>query len=850
MPGTRYSLEARPRIPERLKQLKTLANDLLFSWDRDTRGLFWRLDEALWEACRHNPKVFLRRIAQDKLDAAAEDRLFVEDYERVLQKYALYHSDEISSPVADELDPGTDLIAYFCAEFGFTEAVPLYSGGLGILAGDHCKAASDLRLPFVGVGLLYRQGYFTQTIDGHGNQVAHYCPTDFGNLPISRAENADGEPLAVRVPLEDREITAQVWQAKAGHISLYLLDTDIPENGDHDRGITYQLYGGDTAMRIQQEIVLGIGGVRALAALGLEPSVWHINEGHSAFQVLERCFHEVESGREFDVALELTAAGTVFTTHTPVEAGHDRFHVSLMDRYLGPYLDRVGIDRGRVYALGGSPNHSDHFNMTALAMRGSRFQNGVSAIHGRIASQMEAYIWPEIPPEENPVGFVTNGVHVPTFLAREWTNLFESQFRDWRDELRNPDFWQSAIEHIPDHRYWSLRQSLKTEMLSDIHERVVKQHRRNGSSEALIRRLCEHVGKPERDMLVIGFARRFATYKRATLLFSDPDRLARLVNDPQRPVLLVFAGKAHPKDEPGQALIRRIHQLSMEPRFQGKLLLLEGYDLSMARKLVTGCDVWLNTPVHPLEASGTSGEKAAINGGINLSVLDGWWAEGYNGENGWAITPHDGDFDPEQRDFEEASDLLDIIEQQVIPQYYSPNRNGYSKEWVRMSKASLASILPHFNAERMLMDYIRGYYLPSIRKHRQLRADAAAPAEELAAWKRKIHERWDGVHAERTDPAPDALYADQELEIRVRIDLNGLTPDDILVECQVSRENGEFRTLSCYHLDPIEECGDGCWLFGLNVHPDFSGLQYYRLRFAPNHRLLSHPYELGLMRWL
>jgi len=654
MTGTRFSLEVRPRIPERLARLEELANDLFYSWDRSVRALFYRLDRDLWHACGHNPKLFLRRVSQARLEEAAADRLYLEEYHRVLSAYDTYLNERPASGIEQHLDPERDLVAYFCAEFGLHESLPIYSGGLGILAGDHCKAASDLGVPFVAVGLLYRQGYFTQTIDGHGNQIAHYTPTDFDHLPVEPARGADGRELRVRVRLPGREVAVRIWRAKAGHIDLFLLDTDLPENQEHDRAITYQLYGGDTHTRIQQEIVLGIGGVRALRALGLEPTVWHVNEGHAAFQVLERCRELVAAGEDFDTALERTAAATVFTTHTPVPAGHDIFDHGLMAEYFGDFARELGIDLEELLGLGSSPASQGGFNMTALALRGSRFHNGVSRIHGGVASRMEAYVWPDIPPEENPIGYVTNGVHVPTFLAREWAGLLDMRLgTEWRNELLNPQFWERVAE-IPDHNFWSLRQSLKAELLDEVRRRAVRQHRRNGLSPSQIERLTRFLSGGHMDILTIGFARRFATYKRATLLFSDPERLARLLGDPQRPVVFIFAGKAHPNDLPGQHLIQVIHDFSRRPEFEGRIVLLEGYDLALARKLVTGVDVWLNTPEHPLEASGTSGQKAGLNGVINLSVLDGWWDEGYTGDNGWAIMPHGPDFDAAFRNQEEG----------------------------------------------------------------------------------------------------------------------------------------------------------------------------------------------------
>ena len=453
MPKTRFTLEVQPAIPPRLNRLTELASDLLYSWDRQVRGLFYRLDPELWNTCRHNPKVFLRRVSQDKLEDAAEDRIFMEDYNRVLSVYDTYRQERIA-PCADAyIDSEKDLIAYFCAEFGFHESFPIYSGGLGILAGDYCKAASDLGLPFVAVGLLYRQGYFTQTIDGQGTQIANYTPTSFADLPIAPARDKGGNEIHVRAPMHGHEVTLKVWEAKAGHITLYLLDSDLPENSENDRSITYQLYGGDIHTRIQQEIVLGIGGVRALRAVGRNPTVWHINEGHAAFQILERCREHVAQGLEFDSAMELVAGNTVFTTHTPVSAGHDIFDHGLITTYFTDFIGQLGIDRARFLELGSSPGNEHGFNQTALALRGSRFRNGVSRIHGRVASENESYIWPELEPEENPIGYVTNGVHVPTFLAREWINLFDMRFGgSWRNELMNEAFWDQ-IDAIPDHSY-------------------------------------------------------------------------------------------------------------------------------------------------------------------------------------------------------------------------------------------------------------------------------------------------------------------------------------------------------------------------------------------------------------
>jgi starch phosphorylase len=852
MASTRFTLEVQPEIPERLSRLKDLADDLLYSWDRQVRGLFYRLDRHLWDTSGHNPKVFLRRVAQENLEQAAEDRIFLEDYNRVLSVYDVYLGEPMLPEVAQHIDAEKDVIAYFCAEFGLHESVPLYSGGLGILAGDHCKAASDLALPFVAVGLLYRRGYFNQSIDAQGNQVAHFTPIDFNDLPIEAAMDAQGNELRIQVEIGSREVNLKIWIAKAGHIKLVLLDSDLPENSEEDRRITFQLYGGDNRTRIQQEIVLGIGGVRALRALGYAPTAWHINEGHAAFQLLERMREKVAMGEDFATSLELTAASTVFTTHTPVPAGHDIFDSGLVTEHFKKYVGELGISLEDLFALGTNPADQGGLNMTAMAIRCSRFHNGVSRIHGSVASRMEGYVWPQIPAKENPMTYVTNGVHVPTFLAREWVNLFDMRFdRTWRSELLHEDYWD-RLDTIPDQNYWSVRQTLKSELLDDVRERALRQHRRNGLSDVQIDRLIQHLNGDETDILTLGFARRFATYKRALLLFSDPKRLARIVNDPERPVLIMFAGKAHPKDMPGQELIRTISEYSRQPEFEGKIILLEGYDISLARKLVTGVDVWINTPEYPMEASGTSGQKAGINGVINLSVLDGWWGEGYNHENGWAITPHGPKYDVGFRDREEAQTLLDILEHQVVPLYYTRDDKGYSEGWVEKSKASMKSILPQFNAQRMVMDYVRKSYGPAARHAEKLSADNGEPAKALAAWKQKIDKVWNGVSIHRLDEAAGSIKAGETLMLRITADLKGLSPQDVRVECLVGseEESGAMHVDATYIFNSVGPNEDGKEVFELDMVPPLSGLQFYQIRMYPYHELLTHPFETGYMIWV
>ncbi|MEN8133284.1 MAG: alpha-glucan family phosphorylase, partial [Pseudomonadota bacterium] len=510
------------------------------------------------------------------------------------------------------------------------------------------------------------------------------------------------------------------------------------------------------------------------------------------------------------------------------------------------------IGEEQLFSLGNSPSNEDSFNMTALALRGSRFHNGVSRIHGGVASKMESYVWPQISPEENPISYVTNGVHLSTFLAREWVNLFDMRFSDWRNELLNEQYWQH-INDIPDIRFWSVRQELKTVMFRYVCAKASSQHRRNGVNENTIVRMTAHLQPRESDTLVLGFARRFATYKRATLLFSYPQRLARILGNPERPVILIFAGKAHPNDQPGQKLIQQIHDFSMRPEFLGKIILLEGYDLALARKLVAGVDVWLNNPEYPLEASGTSGEKAGVNGVLNLSVLDGWWAEGYNGENGWAITPHGSETDAVQRDKNEAMGLLDILEQEVIPEYFDRDHQGYSPKWVARSKASMKSLIPHYSAQRMVMDYVRNFYGPARDQHKRLMENQARPAIELAQWKKKVRELWPGISMQLTHEVPTEIKYDEVLSLDVLVFLNGLNHDDVVVECLFGNEDeqGRFILSKCYKLDPEQqqEAGDQV-TFSIKLQLDSSGLQYYKIRMYPYHPLLSHSFEMGFLIWL
>ena len=849
-PGTTYSLEVNPKMPARLSRLEELANNLWYSWDiMPTRALFSRLDPHLWNAVGHSPKALLKRIDERRLIDAAEDKVFIDNYNHVLTAYDSYHGEQTRRDAAEMPLAQGELVAYFCAEFGFHESLPIYSGGLGILAGDHCKAASDMRLPFVGVGLLYRQGYFFQTIDSLGNQRATYVDSDFDDLPTEPVLREDGSHLKISVEFPGRDVAAMVWQVRAGCITLYLLDTDIEENTPRDRTIAHQLYGGDRNTRIEQEIMLGVGGVRALAALGLKPTVWHINEGHAAFLILERLRNLVRQGLDFASALEAVAVNTVFTTHTAVPAGHDHFSTQMLLHYFQGCCTELGVPSDNLLSLGLGPGASE-FNMTTLAVRGSRFHNGVSKIHGDVSSRILGDLWPQIPPEENPITSITNGVHVPTFLSPEWADAFDHFLGyGWSQRLGDQDCWDQ-ISAVPDHVFWSTRQHLKSQLLHLVRYRLRDQNARNQGSEAHLDRLLRLCDPNNPTVLIIGFGRRFATYKRAALLFENLDWLRQLVADPLRPVLFLFAGKAHPADVPGQDIIRRLMQVAQMPEFEGKILLVEGYDLRLARRMVSGVDVWLNNPVYPLEASGTSGMKAAINGVVNLSVLDGWWGEGYDGTNGWAIKPAAAGLDEASRNREEARTLYEILQDHVIPLYYKVESRGYSPEWVKLAKRSISSLLPRFNSQRMVGEYATKCYLPAAQQGRRYAENEFEIARAIAAWKARARQAWPGVTIRRLDTPAKRILFGESVRIEAGVRLNGLKSEDVAVELLLGHagEYGKDKVLRyrlvAQNVDPIGE-----HIYTLELAPELCGRLDYRIRAYPWHELLTHPFELGLMIW-
>jgi glycogen phosphorylase len=850
-------IEICPVIPAALSRLPELAANLAFSWHRPTRALFEDLDGALWRQTGANPRLLLRCVDQPVLERAARDADYLRRYHEALAVLDAY----LAVPARGGDEP---LVAYFCAEYGFHESFPIYSGGLGILAGDHCKSASDEGLRFLAVGLLYRQGYFTQSVDSDGAQTPLYRDADPRDLPVERVDDAQGQWLVVEIPIGRRQVLARVWRAQVGRVSVYLLDTNVPSNAPTDRDITFRLYGGDEGVRIRQEMVLGIGGLRVLRALGLAPDVLHLNEGHAAFAIFEQLRELRAAGLALDVALEAAAARTVFTTHTPVAAGHDAFHDALFSEHFEGFAAAMGEPVERLLGLGRVPGVHGLFNMTRLALQGARRVNGVSRIHGGVSARLCADHWPQLVAEENPVGYVTNGVHLPTFMANPWTPLLDEAVPGWREGQLDESTW-SRVEQLPAARFWATAQDIKSRMLHAVQGRLAREFRRKGMSPAQLRRVTRHLDPAQPDVLTLGFARRFATYKRASLVLRDRERLLRLVSDPQRPVLFLFAGKAHPADYPGQQVLREIKQLMVSPEFAGKVVFLEDYDIQLARSLVTGVDVWLNNPVAPLEASGTSGMKAAINGRLNLSILDGWWAEAFDGGNGWGVPGADVQ-DEQRRDQLDADAVLDVLEDEVVPLYYTRDTAGLPQEWIRRARHAMASVAPRFDMRRAVRDYRAGLYGPAALQGRRLLADQAAGAVALAAWKQRVRAAWPGVQLQAVHEVSRAAGVGVPVRLEVAVQLNGLRPQDVIVELKAQRRlpesSFEPAALCSYgHALPSDQwrpafepterrTEEGATIYQLSSVPPGAGQYQAQYRVFPHHPLLSHPLELGLIKTL
>jgi len=831
-----------------IARLTELAYNLWWSWHGDAAALYRDIDPQLWDAVNHNPVKFLRRVSRERLERASGDSAYRARYQAVMAAFDAYMA-AADTWYARTYGAGNgQLIAYFSAEFGLHEALPIYSGGLGILSGDHCKTASDLGLPFVGVGFLYPQGYFQQRIDGDGCQQAIYEKLDFSEAPATPAIGPDGNQVLISVDLPGRSVYAKVWRIQVGRIPIYLMDTDVEQNAAADRELSARLYGGDQQIRISQEVVLGIGGVRTLRGLGLRPTVWHMNEGHAAFLQLERIREFVEDhGLSFSVALWAAKADALFTTHTPVPAGNDAFPFEMMDRFFGDYWGRLKLDRQYFLALG----HFDYawgpqFSMTVLALRTTGMANGVSRLHGEVSRRMWRNLWPDIPQPEVPIDYITNGVHTDSWLHSELAALFDRYLgSDWRAGIDDPATW-AAVAAIPDEALWAQHRSARAQMLELVRTRVVRQLMRVSAGPAEVNTAARLF---DPDALTIGFARRFATYKRATLIFRDQERLKRLLNDPQRPVQIIFSGKAHPADEPGKALIQTIHQLSRQPGFIGRIVFVEDYDANIARRLVAGVDVWLNTPRRPLEASGTSGQKAGLNGAPNFSVLDGWWAEGYDGHNGWAIGQEREYADEAAQDEADALSLYATLENEIVPLFYDRDEAGIPRQWLAKMRRSIASVAPAFSFDRMLKEYVARFYVPGGALGAAVGGDGYAGARALAEWEQRVSMGWPQVSLTATGPALGETTVGQPVTVQAVLTSSLLKPEELAVELVYGRERaGQLLDATAVPMRLIGDA-DGKYQYeGALVLPE-SGAFTYGVRVRPAHANLPNPFAMYLVRW-
>ena len=831
-------------IPAQLKKLDELAHNLWWSWNPECVNLFRSLDNDLYKAVGKNPIELLSRLGFDRLSEISKDEKLIAEMDRVYKNFRTY--------VEAKPDQTRPSVAYFCMEYGLTHVLKIYSGGLGVLAGDYLKEASDSNVDLCAVGFLYRYGYFTQSISMDGGQFANYEAQDFDRLPIERLLDKDGNQIIIDVPFPDKAtIHAAVWRVNVGRISLYLLDTDILQNAEYDRSITHALYGGDWENRLRQEYLLGIGGVLLLKKLGIKKDIYHCNEGHAALCNVQRLVDYTESGLNFDQALELVRASSLYTVHTPVPAGHDYFDESLFGKYLGWVPERLGISWDEFIGLGrmNVEDHGEKFCMSTFLCKTCQEVNGVSKLHGEVSREMFNGIWRGYFPEESHVGYVTNGVHLPTWIAHEWRDVFKKYFDpNFMKDQSNPAYWERIYE-IPDAEIWDTRIKLKGRLISYIRERFRESWLKNQGDPSRVVSLLDKISP---NALLIGFSRRFATYKRAHLLFSDLDRLSKIVNNPDYPVQFIFAGKAHPADGAGQGLIKRIYEISQQPEFLGKILFLENYDMELAHRLVSGVDIWLNTPTRKMEASGTSGEKAQMNGVLNFSVLDGWWYEGYREGAGWALSATRTYHNQEQQDRLDALTIYSMLEQEIIPLYYARNRSGYSENWVRVVKESFAKITPHYTMKRQLDDYYEKFYKPEAKRFKQLSEKDNAAAKELAAWKETVAARWNDIRIVSTDDPANVLngqlISGDPFTIRHVVDEQGLDNAIGIDMVIISNRDGSEHFRAAIPMNVVSREGNN-YTFELTDSIDFTGSFKIGFRMYPKHPALAHRQDFCYVRW-
>ena len=843
-----------PQLPKRINRLNEIANNLWWAWNTEFLRLLKTMDGDLWEKCDKNPVKFLKHISQEKLEEAENNAQFVKDYDKIVENFDSYMASRNTWFAQKYPENKNDLIAYFSAEYGLDQTIAIYSGGLGILSGDHLKSASDLGIPLVAVGLMYKNGYFHQRIDKDGIQHPEYKDLNLADLPIHPVKDKDGNDFITYVKFPARRIYLKVWQINVGRIKLYLLDSDIDINAEEDRGTTAKLYGGDQEMRIRQEIILGMGGVNTLKKLGLTPTVYHMNEGHSAFLNLELIKNTIrEKQVSFDIAKDIASSKTVFTTHTPVPAGNDIFPISLVEKYFKDFWPRLGLTREEFLKLGMKPCEGlePGFNMGIFALKIAGKKNGVSKLHGEVSRELFAEVWPHIAPSESPITYVTNGVHTCTWLAPRLKELYNKYLIPyWQDNIHNDEIWEK-IKSIPDDKLWKVHMDRKIKLLSIVKENITNRLRREGISYDEI---SEITSKLNPEALTIGFARRFATYKRATLIFKDLERITQILNDENRPVQIIFAGKAHPADKEGADLIKYIHEISLKPQFKGKIFILENYNIEISRYLVSGVDVWLNNPRRPMEASGTSGQKASVNGVVNFSVLDGWWAEGYNQKNGWSIGTNKEYPSYEEQDKADSESMYYTLENKIIPAYYNKDRNGISKTWMEYMKNSIVSTGGKYSTARMLVDYTQKLYMPlmNLTKKYYTNIDNVAEYNE---WKQNLYTNWKDIQIEQVENNADDITVDAgaEIEVRCEVTLPNIDVSHIRVEVYYGKilENGAVKS---EQIIPMQIEGSDeenrKYNYVAKIKLSSGGDYGYTFRIMPEHDMILDSENLDLVKWI
>ena len=840
-------IHAQVNLPKELMPLEKLAHNLWWVWNNEATSLFAELDPALWKESSHNPVVLLQKLSYNRIEEILKDKGLTAKIKSVCSNFEKY--------IAEEYDKSKTSVAYFSMEYGFTHVLKIYSGGLGVLAGDYLKEASDSKVDLTGVGFLYRYGYFTQAISPDGQQVAKYEAQNFGDLPIEQVFETDGNPMILAIPFSDRDVYSNVWRVNVGRIPLYLLDTDIDANSEFDRSITHQLYGGDWENRMKQEYLLGIGGILLLNKLGIKKEVYHCNEGHAAFINIQRLLDLIEvDGLTFNQALEVVKASGLYTVHTPVPAGHDYFDEGLLGKYMGQYPQRLGISWQEFVDMGREqPGSNDRFSMSTFALNTCQEANGVSYLHGIVSQKMFQPLWQSYFSEELHVGYVTNGVHFPTWASREVKELVNEHFDpSFYEDQSNEKIWE-AVYNVADSDIWKMRLSLKKRLIDYVHGQMREGWIKNQTEP---KRILDVLDKINPDALLVGFGRRFATYKRAHLLFTDLDRLSRLVNNEKFPIQFLFTGKAHPADGAGQGLIKQIIEISRRPEFLGKIIFLENYDMQLAKRLISGVDIWLNTPTRPLEASGTSGEKAEMNGVLNFSVLDGWWYEGYRQDAGWCLTDKRTYSNQAYQDELDAVTIYSTFENKILPLYYARNSKGYSPEWIQYIKNSMAHIAPVYTTKRMIDDYIEKFYKKLATRSKTLRAKDYAKAKEIAAWKEDMASKWDSFVVESVkikgieqSQVNFSCYEGEDVLLEIVIDKKEMK-GDLGVECvMISTTDNENKYLGKRELKLIKREGSKLY-FELTDKITVVGTHKYAFRVYPDNKDLPHRMDFAYVRWI